>query len=71
MERLAREMQKAAEERPLIGERKGPYAMRENTIGGRLAQEPAQLKWSEEHYQPSIHALPIPWICVRAGTDGR
>jgi hypothetical protein len=39
VQRLAREMQKAAEKRPLIGERKGPYAMRENTIGGRLAQE--------------------------------
>jgi len=41
-ERLALEMQEAAEERPLIGERKGPYAIGENTIGSRLVPEPAQ-----------------------------
>jgi len=41
-ERLALEMQKAAEERPLIGERKGPYAIGENTIGSHLVPEPAQ-----------------------------
>ena len=56
-ERLAREMQKAADERPFDWRAEGPYAMRENTIGGRLAQEPGPAEVvSEEHHQ---HTTPL------------
>src|SRR5215813_2038080 len=43
-EQLAREMQKAAEERPLIGERKGPYAIGRTPLATAWRRNRAQLK---------------------------
>src|SRR5215469_109077 len=58
--------EKAAEERPLIGERTGPYAMGRTLLAGRLAPErgPAEVV-SEEHHQH--RTAPFLFLDLREG----
>jgi hypothetical protein len=58
-ERLTREMQKAAEERPLIGERKGPYAIGESSSEAVREAPPSAL----------IHHAFLSLDCARPGGD--